>query len=347
MSKQVILLGAGAVIPMGAPSTKSLTNKIRQVKDMSEIVGMIDDYYDTECSFETYIAAIESLLSYSISKQAIGKTPSNSNILPALYDYKLGNINDAEWPWNVYSNCINNIISGIKEYAFEHISPKWEEYFNYINKQLDKGDQVKIYSLNYDRVIPSFWRNHEIGIYEGTDEYGNMEFDLKHFQESQCTYFNLHGSIFLRSDNSISGTPQSLYRAKLIEGGNPGGNVLFSPIITGHSKTQRILSEPFNWGISAFNSDINSADKLVIIGYSFGDPHINAIIKQKLSNTNALEISIIDFAHENKTLESIMIKIANVLRVSSKWIERYPQIFILEDTGITLNANGTEDFLKS
>lgn len=347
MNKHVILLGAGAVIPMGAPSTKILTEKIKNIKGMSDITDMLDNYYNADSNFETYIAAIESLLSYSISNQTIGKTPSNSNILPALYNYKRDDLNDVEWAWMIYSDCINSVISEIKGYAHTDISKNWDDYFTYLNKELSQGGHLKIYSLNYDRVIPLLWKNRKFKIYEGTDEQGNFEFDLKRFEESKCTYFNLHGSIHLKSDNSISDFTQSTYIAKLIKGGNPGENILFSPIITGYSKTQRILSEPFNFGVSAFYADINSASDITIIGYSFGDAHINAIIRQKLFINNRVKITIVDFASADNPIESIKLRIENTFLLSLNWTETQPNQFTTQDNKFTLFAIGVECFLSN
>ena len=128
-----------------------------------------------------------------------------------------------------------------------------------------------------------------------------FNYDINSFVNSKQSYFNLHGSIYLSiaAPNSLSykvmqhAIPQYLTNAYEQEGGSPNDIKLFSPIIAGYSKSQRLLSEPFNFGLGAFMNDCNLCDELVIVGYSFSDPHINSILKNYTKFGN-IDITIVD-----------------------------------------------------
>lgn len=97
----------------------------------------------------------------------------------------------------------------------------------------------------------------------------------------------MHGSIFLdrefdpvKMKYSIIYNSQSPKYIKALnsDGSNPNEPLLFSPIITGYTKTQRGFSSPFNLGFNAFTNDCNDCRAIITMGYSFSDPHINSIL---------------------------------------------------------------------
>lgn len=64
----------------------------------------------------------------------------------------------------------------------------------------------------------------------------------------------------------------------LVPGGNPSEPVMYSPIVAGYSKTQRAFSNPFDLGFTCLAYDLNTCDKIITIGVSFNDSHINSIM---------------------------------------------------------------------
>lgn len=115
----------------------------------------------------------------------------------------------------------------------------------------------------------------------------------------------MHGSIFLYNEFDLSKmkyltkyNPEAPeYKMALHSGsGNPNEPLLFSPIITGYTKTQRSFSTPFDLGFNAFTNDYNDCKAIITMGYSFSDPHINSILsnftcwgKSKLINVTFTE----------------------------------------------------------
>lgn len=133
-------------------------------------------------------------------------------------------------------------------------------------------------------------------IYEALKKKANNKkefiYDLQRFRKVNLSHFNLHGSIYLDCEfdpkkikYSVIYNPEAPEYDKALkaDGGNPNETLLFSPIITGYTKTQRVLSKPFNLGFSAFTNDCNDCRAIITMGYSFSDPHINSIISNFLS----------------------------------------------------------------
>ena len=291
MEKRVVyLLGAGAMIDFDGPPTCEITDICADVLKKHHCEGILSSldatYGKGYYNFETIIASFEYLLDWAVAHERQGYiSVDNTNVIVSVMCSKYQSFNSDQLLL-IYKELINCIIERVSQYdySFSH-KPKHDVLTYYFKSEFDKKIN-KIYSLNYDRLIP-----HLIGytIYDGTLKTSDFfSYDLKKFKDSKQSYFNLHGSIYLKIEIDQTflsyrvrqcGIPQGLIDALEQEGGSPNDRKLFSPIIAGYSKSQRMLGEPFNLGIGAFMEDCNLCDELIIVGYSFSDPHINSIIR--------------------------------------------------------------------
>ncbi|NOZ48172.1 MAG: hypothetical protein GXO79_15550, partial [Chlorobi bacterium] len=83
-----------------------------------------------------------------------------------------------------------------------------------------------------------------------------------------------------------------------------------SNIITGYQKTQKTSLSPFRQMQSAFDRDCLEAEKIIIVGYSFGDAHLNETIRMIIIHNPNAEINIIDpYFSKNKMDEKIGIEL--------------------------------------
>lgn len=241
--KIVYLLGAGAMIDFGGPATSYLTEECKKkVKDsiLKEIIDLLDKTYNKNYNFETIIAAVEYVLDCKIAYEREGViTPQNTSILRALTKLNIDNNVSALDVWNVYNILINYVIGEIKKYDLNgNHSDRTvlkKHFYNIIDKQ-----SVKIYSMNYDKVIYEIFKNRNID--DGTDIVYGRSFrkfnnNIKDFVKSDFTYFNLHGSIYL--DTSRGYITQENYPceykniwANFIEGGSPNDKKIFSPMLS-------------------------------------------------------------------------------------------------------------------
>lgn len=292
MSKTVYLLGAGAMIDFGGPKTASLTSDCRNIVEESsakDIITLIEDFYGDAYNFETIIAAIEYLVDCAIANETQGsRTAENTNVIATVLKPKKSLVSlGSDLLWDLYRHLINHVIRNISKYDHTSECCELKSLLKHYFSERNKTGPTKIYSLNYDRLIPELLGN---SIYCGTICNQNscqdrtFCYDMQQFVNADLTYFNLHGSIYLRADSNklyeVTESPfsQSIGYAIKQKGGSPNETRLFSPIIAGYSKSQRIMSEPFYLGMASFIADCSSCDKMAIIGYSFGDPHVNSII---------------------------------------------------------------------
>lgn len=188
----------------------------------------------------------------------------------------------------------------------------------FVSSLLSKRYSVKIYTKNYDNLIPQVL-SLKFKVYEALKEKKNPKkefiYDLQRFRRVYLSHFNLHGSIFLDREfdyesmkNCIVYNPEvpKYDKALLSDGGNPNESLLFSPIITGYTKTQRGFSTPFNLGFNAFANDCNDCRSIITMGYSFSDPHINSIISNFTSWGKSRIVNVIFSNKEfQKTSEGI------------------------------------------
>lgn len=322
-NKVVYLFGAGAMIDFGGPKTSELSMIVKNVIDncCPKIIKFMDSCYKNVKSenkedqdlynFETILAVVEDLLDWQISKEIEGyHTPLNTNTIYTAFNSKEDF--SSEELYQCYSEAINNIIEIV--YQSEDFSNNDFEDLKILFRKETKKKYVKIYSLNYDRVIPHLF---EESINDGTYQYKslcdrNFSYDIPKFLNDEFTYFNLHGSIYLKQDSNRlyeavqSKLPERLNFAHHIKGGSPNKLKIFSPIIAGYSKSERILSEPFHFGISSFIIDCLTCDEIVIVGYSFGDNHINNIISHYVKTKN---LTIVDFKKDGKDMEDLKTRV--------------------------------------
>src|SRR6202035_1558321 len=80
-----------------------------------------------------------------------------------------------------------------------------------------------------------------------------------------------------------------------------GKTLLVTSIVTGYQKAQRGMITPFKQMQAAFDRDCCFADEIYVIGYSFGDEHINESMRTAIRHNEKLKITIVDKKKEMKT----------------------------------------------
>jgi hypothetical protein len=177
-----------------------------------------------------------------------------------------------------------------------------------------KQTSLRLYTLNYDRIPKILLTSKGHKIFEGfdCDDYSKFDYNLRpnvlnilNDLEGNV-YYNLHGSIYWDVDEldfnqlqnaeiyfkkfpnlPANNTPASLQIEK-------GKTLMVTNIITGYQKAQKAMISPFKQMQSSFDRDCCFADELYIIGYSFGDEHINASLRTALRHNQDLKMIIVD-----------------------------------------------------
>ena len=308
----VVLLGAGAAMSWGGISSRQLKDLFiadtnYQTADGTTIgrylFDILDGFYGHDCSsFETFIAALETILNYVLNATNIGGiNEGNTSFTPAILKLKeeienllAGKTIDEKRVYcgDLFRHFVNLVVDKIDKYNNNILDDEFETINNrliaFTKDFLNRNYSVKFYTTNYDNIVPQVL-GEQFKVYKGLYKSSAIDkkfnFDLDAFRTARLSYFNIHGSIFLKHamvgtqyETLYGSSSQHLIHALAINAGNPSERLLFSPIITGYNKTQRMVNKPFNLGFSAFTNDLNDCEGLLTVGYSFSDPHINCIL---------------------------------------------------------------------
>ena len=197
----------------------------------------------------------------------------------------------------------------------------------------------RIYTLNYDNWLSKFG-----GYFDGFD--GNRFDGLKVIQNrlADCHY-NLHGCILWDWFGGAKlDHPRTL---KHIQSGNEPTisreAILPAPIISGYNKLTRINYHPFLHIFHAFLSDITECNRMLIIGYSFSDPHINAILKLAAAST---PITVVVYMRETSKGDELGYLAYNLYNVFGSNFEpitfsaRHQHTIISKDGRVTVFLKG-------
>lgn len=292
---------------------------------------------------------------------------------PQDYHHKI-EVPEGETPEKVFLETllvevIDSIISAISEYSLPNIvdgdnNIKINEVTKNYFAKLSSNSLLRVYTLNYDRIPQSILNKTKIDFTEGLSPtleglpqpYRQIISSriLKKTEEN-CVY-HMHGSAFWEVvSDDLFGT--DYYR--FIHGERPqllsknssawvelekGKTILVSNIISGYRKVQRTGLSPFRQIFSAFDIDAHFGDELLIIGYSFGDEHINDIIRKAKAANPKLIIKIV-----NPSLD-IMLFRDNFVR---RWINSIDELECKEEDGkisflrlnLTIYKMGFKEFM--
>lgn len=254
---------------------------------------------------------------------------------------------------NVLLTNINSQVSSYSYHSSKH-SKVFTEENSSINKNFQKWIQmlsedsiIRMYTLNYDRLFKILTEDIGLDVFEGF-EYGDtipangitpkIQRILSDYNSH--VYYNLHGSaywnVYSRSQQTQLISPFiALHPYPKLNMNNSetaviqmekGKNIVLSNIITGYQKTQKSAVTPFKQMQSSFDWDCCFADEFLIIGYSFGDTHINSSINTALNNNPQLKLHFIDPAYCEKNGERGYDLLINRL------IHIFPEVFNFERT---------------
>lgn len=225
----------------------------------------------------------------------------------------------------LYLNSLSILAGKISSYSYftktldkigdSELLKKSVNYFKFKSSQ----NFLRIYTLNYDRILQRIFDSGQIPAFQGfkTEEIIPSKYHSGfdpigiHTRTGENCIYHLHGSVFweIESQNgdveyfltygpvvpdvSNANLNQNLTEFYEIE---KNRRLVLSSIITGYQKTLRTSVSPFRQMIAAFDRDCLTCDELIIVGYSFGDLHINDIIINSLKQNSKCNVIIIDIS---------------------------------------------------
>ena len=213
---------------------------------------------------------------------------------------------------------------------YDELCGKQHDFLDWIAKT-DK--KVSLVSLNYDNVlfdsIKGLGYNH---CFDYTPHAGNMDsFDYYQFRESDKVVYFPHGhSRFKR--NSFDAIqyytdPEEAERERWAGVGNSTVNSsltlkdsLFAYnfntfITTGQTKDAALNLSPYDAYYQRLSKDLLDSEWVYIIGYSFGDEHINRLLHSYLYSNPFGHLLIVDFIDHDIRIIDDVINNNGILRI--------------------------------
>ena len=310
-----ILIGSGATIELGAPSTNQITKDIIKPNTfqnyveknyftaVSKVYERLKESYPEKPNFEHIFHILEML--YSYDKVWIGNC-KNPDIFPLFSPFVVpqkGIIEDNErqWLFSLISQCQLNIMQMVNEYDEKYRDKKDTDYVWYKNFW-QKFNGFNLFNLNYDTTIENSIDTFNDG-FVNSDDNRFQKFNPNKLYEDDEPYkiCHLHGCIQfynqrykdINHDVYEYGN-YDMYKWQTFKevesmmkgsgGSSPytqsGETTYIGPIITGLRKIDKLTVAPYNYYHHFLNDSILKNKSLLIVGYSFGDLYINDLIER-------------------------------------------------------------------
>lgn len=270
--KQIgLLLGAGVSKACGLPNIEDITKKVRIGITNAKFKELLDDK-DT----------VENILNKTQQLIVLLKSGKEINTL------KEKDIIDIE--------------EAIKKIIFDELSIKKDTenfyklvlWLNFINRDYEK----EIFTLNYDLLVEKALEKANLPYYSGF--VGNVkpffiadsvdDFQGIYVKQSWIKLWKLHGSL-----NFVKDEDDKIYIDNSVS--HSSKNLLIYPSMDKYLSSRKA---PYISYLDRLRKYLIDKEKIVfVLGYSFGDDHINEVIVNGLNNNHRL--SIIAFAFDEVT----------------------------------------------
>ncbi|MGF9978907.1 SIR2 family protein [Viridibacillus arvi] len=301
MEKRITcLLGAGAAIEVGGPTSINLTKSIIEESEFLRSISVeLDKYYgENNYSFEDLLHFIETASSYMTSSSALKKYKP---ILGAFIT--ISSMLNAEELIHARSIIYTKVWDAIQLYDNELFISEKNAWYSDFWGNLNRQNNLDIITLNYDTTIQQSLGSFTDGFLQEREVDNFSRLSLEELNRKDISkVINLHGSIMFGGFNirnpeeanrySFEDDFHELYKYSNYETAREmffstgkssrvtqsGEIAEITPIITGLRKADKLIIPPYNAFHHYFFDSIRNNSGLLIVGYSFGDLHVNSII---------------------------------------------------------------------
>lgn len=176
------------------------------------------------------------------------------------------------------------ILRQLKEWMAPLESKNAEYYQGFKRLQEEITYPIKVFTLNYDQLVEDLESStfHVQAGFPGNGPSAIWDFKLFEVEPDEAPniyLYKLHGSVDWRR----AADTNELYRTKQFTGGDP------SELIFGRELKVE-AADPYLFYLYAFREASLLAKLLIVIGYGFGDSHINNIFSQSLARNQRQKI---------------------------------------------------------
>ena len=327
--KLLVIMGAGSSIPVGKPSVDDIDelmlswskewkppNGSRLTNPYKELWNLSKDYFKKGGEYDLYKGKI-----YPNFESALGEMVRMADwvLPPTIGNPIIEIIADKQ-----HDNCFGNLLnlsdeervkerkSILEQYEFlikklaKHMRNScsnvdldsccnfklYEDFFKILKEKFDLG----IYTLNYDNVaikaLPDAFTGFADQFFDQNTIFNRKEWGF---------IYHLHGSVHLTiyNDKHITWEPDLGKEFKVYDGEhfqlvNDDVRLPWTTLLAGGFKLGQLLPEPYQTIYASLVRHVHEADALLIIGYGFGDSHVNWAIKNRYRSRKFQKVFIID-----------------------------------------------------
>jgi hypothetical protein len=175
-------------------------------------------------------------------------------------------------------------------------------------KKLNKSFDLSVVNLNYDNIL---YQSIPFKAETGFGRDGKFEPRRILYNQKWNFFYHLHGSVHFYYANTEHAYEirfvNDFTQEKVVESNRSfrslndtteGFPILSRPIIVGYGKAWQIQREPYLFYYNDLARRVDEADKILFIGYSFGDLHLNNLIQMSLRHKKKKKIVILDYAEQ-------------------------------------------------
>lgn len=299
-SKRAFLLGAGCSKCAGLLDMEGLTQKVLAAIPQADKVrlildGLISHFAKAkDCTIEDYMSELVDLISIADRRENRGAETSKIPIGETAYS-----ATELRTALAVIKQKIENIIIGEKIKIHTH-----RQFIRAVHGRLQSGKAVSsqpvdYFTLNYDTLLEDALSLERVPLADGFNGGATGWWNVDAYSDSRvfARVFKVHGSIdwCLLDDDVL---PRRIRHE--LKDNKEREPVLIWPAATKYRETQR---DPFAQILNKLRATLRPAPKsevvLAIVGYSFGDSHINEELDRALIESDG-RLTIIVFTGADK-----------------------------------------------
>jgi len=167
------------------------------------------------------------------------------------------------------------------------------EHLRPLNSITSQQSKLTIATLNYDNCVELFCESANINCDTGIDEWSkNGTFEGGN---DGVLLLKLHGSIDWQQTNNNSNKERPLpHRVITRADADQIKQKTYRPAVIFGSRNKLTAEGPFLDLLRAFQRELQKSDRLTIVGYAFGDGHINVYLSQWLNGDPLRRLRIIN-----------------------------------------------------
>ena len=189
---------------------------------------------------------------------------------------------------NQHTFLLEKLVRHMRECSrtFDSQSAAFQDYKNFFAELRDQF-HLGIYNLNYDIVAHKAWPS----AFNGFDSRGRFDPLCVSQREDWGFIYHLHGSVHHSVCHEVT-RPWIIWKENLAEEFTDCGlpqiemaqnfrSLPLTTLIAGGSKLDQLLAEPFQTFYSTLARHIHEADAMLVVGYGFGDSHVNRTLRNR------------------------------------------------------------------